>query len=252
MGKTIAIFNQAGGVAKSTLALNLGYHLSELRQKVLLVDMDPQASLTLFCGLQPFDLPKTIYESLLLDQPLPFNFLANLGFDLLPSNINLSGAEIELVNADLRDFRLRDALAPKCNSYDFIVIDCPPSLGILSYISLVAATHILVPIATQYKAWMGTELLLRTVKRIQGRANKELRLAGFVPTLFAKTNSQDIRALTAIQEQLSQLAPIFPPLPRSTAFADAVEEHLPLAKYQAKHPALSSLREIAQYCTAKL
>jgi chromosome partitioning protein len=248
MKKIIAIFNQAGGVAKSTLAFNLGYHLSQLKQKVALVDMDPQASLTLFCGLQPFDLSQTIYESLLLDKPLPIHTLSELGLALIPANINLSGAEIELVNADLRDFRLREALTPLCANYDFIIIDCPPSLGILSYVSLVAATHILVPIATQYKAWMGTELLLRTVRRIQGRANPALTLMGFVPTLFAKANSQDVRALNAIQEQLKPLGQIFPPIPRSTAFADAVEEHLPLAKYQAKHPALFSLREIAQFC----
>jgi chromosome partitioning protein len=125
-------------------------------------------------------------------------------------------------------------------------------LGILSYVSLVAATHIIVPIATQYKAWMGTELLLRTVKRIQGKANKELKLAGFVPTLFAKANSLDVRALSAISEQLSFLAPIFPPLPRSTAFADAVEEHLPLALYQPKHPAIAPLQHLANYCLNKL
>jgi chromosome partitioning protein len=248
MKKIIAIFNQAGGVAKSTLALNLGYHLSRLKQKVVLVDMDPQASLTLFCGLQPFDLTQTIYESLLLDKPFPIHSLSELGLNLIPSNINLSGAEIELVNADLRDFRLRDALDSIREIYDFAIVDCPPSLGILSYISLVAATHILVPIATQYKAWMGTELLLRTVKRVQGRANQKLELLGFVPTLYSKTNSQDVRALKAIQEQLGQVAYIFPPLPRSTAFADAVEEHLPLAQYQPKHPALNSLQEIADYC----
>jgi chromosome partitioning protein len=252
MGKVIAIFNQAGGVAKTTLAMNLGYHLGDREQRVLLFDLDPQASLTLFCGLQPFDLTHTIYESLLLDRPAPIQSLSELKLDLVPSNINLSGAEIELVNADLRDFRLRDAIAPLRDEYDFIIIDCPPSLGILSYVSLVAATHILVPIATQYKAWMGTELLLRTVKRIQGKANKGLKLAGFVPTLFAKANSQDVRALSAISKQLSQLAPIFPPLPRSTAFADAVEDHLPLALYQPKHPAIEPLQQLTNYCLKKL
>lgn len=252
MGKIMAIFNQAGGVAKTTLAMNLGYHLGELKQRVLMIDMDPQASLTLFCGLQPFDLTQTIYESLVLERPAPIQVLSHLKLEIIPSNINLSGAEIELVNADLRDFRLRDVIVPLEEKYDFIIIDCPPSLGILSYISLVAATHILVPIATQYKAWMGTELLLRTVKRIQGKANKELKLAGFVPTLFAKANSQDCRALSAISEQLSLIAPIFPALPRSTAFADAVEEHLPLALYQPKHPAVAPLAQLADYCLKKL
>jgi chromosome partitioning protein len=252
MTKIIAIFNQAGGVAKSTLAMNLGYHLRNLNKSVVLVDIDPQASLTLFCGLQPFDLKQTIYESLLQDLPLPIHSLDTIGFDLIPSNINLSGAEIELVNTDLRDFRLRDTLASIKERYDFIVIDCPPSLGILSYISLVAATHILVPIATQYKAWMGTELLLRTVKRVQSRANKELKLVGFVPILYAKANSQDVRALQAITEYLGQVGHIFQPIPRATAFADSVEEHLPLALYQSKHPAIKPLKEIAHYCIEKL
>ncbi len=252
MSKIIAIFNQAGGVAKSTLAMNLGYHLQKLNQSVALVDLDPQASLTLFCGLEPFDLKSTIYESLLLDQPLPIHSMEPIGFDLIPSNINLSGAEIELVNVDLRDFRLRDNLELIKNHYDFILIDCPPSLGILSYISLVAATHILVPIATQYKAWMGTELLLRMVKRVQSRANKQLKLAGFVPILYAKTNSQDVRALKAITEYLGQVGHIFQPIPRSTAFADSVEEHLPLALYQSRHPAIKPLRQIANYCVDHL
>ncbi len=251
MSKIIAIFNQAGGVAKSTLAMNLGYHLQHLNHKVALVDIDPQASLTLFCGLEPFDLKQTIYESLVLDKPLPIHSV-EMGCDLIPSNINLSGAEIELVNADLRDFRLRDTLESIQEHYDFIVIDCPPSLGILSYISLVAATHILVPIATQYKAWMGTELLLRTIKRVQSRANKQLKMAGFVPILYAKSNSQDVRALQAIREYLGQVGYIFSPIPRATAFADSVEEHLPLALYQSKHPAVKPLKAIADYCSNNL
>ncbi|MGK7939373.1 MAG: ParA family protein [Crocosphaera sp.] len=252
MSKIIAIFNQAGGVAKSTLAMNLGYHLQNFGQKVALVDIDPQASLTLFCGLEPFNLKQTIYESLLLDRPLPIHSLDSMRCDLIPSNINLSGAEIELVSADLRDFRLRDTLESVQELYDFILIDCPPSLGILSYISLVAATHILVPIATQYKAWMGTELLLRTVKRVQARANKQLKLAGFVPILYAKSNSQDVRALQAITEYLGQVGHIFAPIPRATAFADSVEEHLPLALYQSRHPAVKPLKAIANYCLKNL
>lgn len=252
MGKIIALFNQSGGVAKTTLTHNLGYHLSLLKQKVLLIDMDPQASLTLFCGLQPFDLEQTIYQSLMLDQPLSKIEITEQSLDLIPSNIQLSAAEIELVNADLRDFRLRDAMTEVTTEYDFILIDCPPSLGILSYITLVASTHILVPIATQYKAWMGTELLLRTVSRVQARANPQLTLIGFVPTLYAKSNSQDVRALSAITEQLGTSFLIFPPVPRTTALADASEAHLPLAMYQPKHPATKPLQKIASQLIEKL
>lgn len=245
MKKTIAIFNQAGGVAKTTVAMNLGYHLGQLKQKVLLVDVDPQASLSIFCGLEPLDLEETIYEALLLDKPLPVRTLPDLGVHLVPANIQLSGAEIELVNSDLRDYRLKEAIAPVYDQYDYILLDCPPSLGILSYICLVAATDILVPIATQYKAWMGTDLLLRTVSRVQKRANKELKVRGFIPTMYAKNNSQDVRALAAIQEQLGQLAEVFPPIPRTTAFADASEAHQSLAQYQSRNPAVKPLKEIA-------
>jgi chromosome partitioning protein len=246
MKKIIAVFNQAGGVAKTTVAMNVGYHLSQLKQKVLLIDVDPQASLSIFCGLEPLDLEQTIYEALLLDKSMPIYVLRDLGVDLVPANIQLSGAEIELVNSDLRDYRLKEAIAPVENQYDYILLDCPPSLGILSYICLVAATHILVPIATQYKAWMGTDLLLRTVSRVQKRANKELKVMGFVPTMYVKNNSQDVRALSAIQEQLGQLAEVFSPIPRTTAFADASEAHKSLAQYQSRNPAIKSLTEIAE------
>lgn len=244
MTKIIAIFNQAGGVAKSTLTFNLGYSLSQLQQKVLLVDIDPQASLTTFMGLEPSELDQTLYHSILHDAPLPIHSIH--GLDLVPANIDLSGAELELVTADLRDLRLKDALEPVEGKYDYILLDCPPSLGILSYISLVAATHVLVPIQTHYKALRGTELLLKTVSRVKKKPNKSLALAGFIPTLYDQRTSQDALSLQAIKEQLSPLAPVFDPIPRSIAFADAVQAHLPLALYQPKHPTISLLNDIAQ------
>jgi chromosome partitioning protein len=152
VSRIIALFNQSGGVGKSTLTMNLGYHLQQRQHRVLLVDMDPQGSLTLFMGLEPSELKETIYDSVIADRPLPVH--PNIhGMDLVPANIKLSGAELELVMADMRDIRLQDALKPVQEQYDFILIDCPPSLGLLSYISLVSATHVLVPIQTQYKAF---------------------------------------------------------------------------------------------------
>lgn len=246
MAKVIALFNQSGGVGKSTLTMNVGYQLAQQGKRVLLVDMDPQGSLTFFMGLEPSELDQTIYDAIINDRPVPIYPNLN-SLDLAPTNIRLSGAEIELVTADLRDFRFKEALEPLQDLYDFIIADCPPSLGLLSYIVLVGSDYVLVPIQTQYKAFCGTELLLNTIARVRSRPNRQLKIAGFVPTMYSSRNSQDVRALGAIQEQLCQFGKIFAPIPRATAYADAAEAHLPLALYDSKHSSLTTLKDIAVY-----
>lgn len=246
MAKVIAFFNQSGGVGKSTLTMNIGHQIALNGHKVLLIDMDPQGSLTFFMGLEPAELEITMYEAIILDAPVPIHPNLN-GVDLAPTNIRLSGAEIELVTADLRDFRFKESLESLQNEYDFILVDCPPSLGMLSYIVLVGSNYVLVPIQTQYKAFCGTELLLNTITRVKARPNRQLKIAGFVPTMYSSRNSQDARALAAIQEQLSSFGKVFDPIPRATAYADAAEAHLPLALFEAKHPSLSVLSDIAMY-----
>lgn len=154
----IALFNQSGGVGKTTLTMNLGYQLTRRNHRVLLLDLDPQASLTTFMGLDPTSLDKTLYEAVVGEETLPIHSGIHQ-MDLVPTNINLSGAEIELVSALMREMRLKNALAPIVNHYDFILLDCPPSLGILTVIGLVAATHLLVPIQCQFKSFQGTDLL---------------------------------------------------------------------------------------------
>jgi chromosome partitioning protein len=244
--KVISLFNQSGGVGKTTLTMNIGYHLAQREHRVLLIDLDPQSSLTTFMGLEPLEIEKTLYEALLEDESLPIHADIH-SVDLAPANINLSGAELELVTADMREQRMKDAIAPVLDEYAFILIDCPPSLGILSYISLVASTHVLIPIQTQYKAFQGTDLLFRTIKRVRSRANRQLKIAGYLPTMFAKGNSQDQRIFQAIQDQFSDVEGIiFPCIPRTTAFADAAEQHLPLALSASKHPAVEVLKTIAQ------
>ncbi len=245
MALVITFFNQAGGVGKTTLTMNLGYHLAQRKKRVLLLDMDPQSSLTNFMGLNPKNLSNTLYETIVNEEPLAIHRQI-YGMDLVPTNINLSIAEMQLVGADMRDFRLKDAIEPIAGEYDFILIDCPPSLGLLSYISLVAATHILVPIETHYKAFQGTDLLLQTFARVRKKANRKLRIAGFIPTRYDARNSQDTRTLDAIHQQLSSSGKVFSPISRSTAFADASEQQMPLALYNPKHPSLSVLDEIAQ------
>ena len=240
----IALFNQSGGVGKSTLTMNLGYALAKRKRKVLLVDLDPQASLTTFMGLDPVDLEKTIYQAIVAEEDLPIHTQIHQ-MDLVPSNINLSGAEIELVSALMRELRLKEALNPYLSKYDFILIDCPPSLGILTMISLVAATHVLVPIQTQFKAFQGTDLLLNTIARLRKSANKNLTIAGFVPTMYDARTAQESRTYQAIQEQLSPLATVFEPIPKSIAFADATEQRMPLAVYKPKHPAVKIIKKMS-------
>ena len=243
--KIIALFNQAGGVAKTTLTHNLGYHLAQRQHRVLLIDIDPQASLTKFMGLNPAELEKTVADAIIDEQPLPIHKNID-GMDLSPSNRILSTAEMQLVSAEMRDLRLKDALEPVLDTYDFILFDCPPSLGLLSYISLVAATHVLVPVETHVKAFEGTNELLQTVTRVKNRANRKLQIAGFVPTRYDRRNSADIRTLGAMQSQLESFGKIFPPIPRATAFVDASEERKPLALYDSKHSVIPLLESLAE------
>jgi chromosome partitioning protein len=240
----ITIYNQSGGVMKTSLTMNLGYHIAQHGRKVLLIDMDPQASLTVFMGLEPPDLDQTIANSILNEAPLAIQHNIH-GMDLLPSNIMLSAAEMQLTSAMAREWRLKRVLEPIVNQYDVVLIDSPPSLGILSVLSLVASTHVLIPIQTQYKSYKGTELLLDSVKQVQSYVNSELEIAGVVPTIYAASNAQDKAILGAIQEQLGAITTVFPPVPRATAFADASMEHLPLARYSPGHPAVKVLEGIA-------
>lgn len=242
--KVISLFNQAGGVGKTTITLNLGYQLFKRGNKVLLIDIDPQASLTLFMGIDPASLEKTVFDAIVNEEPISIHTNVH-GMDLAPTNINLSAAEIQLVNMDFREVRLQDAITPIKDNYDFILIDCPPSLGLLSYLSLVATTHVLVPVETHYKAFEGTNLLLQTLARVRKKGNRSLQIAGFVPSRYAATNSQDKRTLKAIQEQFSPVGPVYSPIPRITAFVDASEKQVPLAVYEPKNSVIKILDQLA-------
>lgn len=245
MTSIIALFNQAGGVGKTTITYNLGYHLSLLKYRVLLIDLDPQCSLTTFMGVEPETLDKTPFDALINEEPL-FILKDIHGVDLAPTNINLSVAEIQLVNLDFREVRLQEAITPILSYYDFILIDCPPSLGLLSYSALIASTHVLIPIETHFKAFQGTNLLLETIAKVKKRGNPNLQIAGFIPSRYSKANSQDKRTLQAITEEFGQIATVYDAIPRLTAFADASEEAVPLALYDPKSPAVKIMNKLAK------
>ena len=245
MIRIITLFNQSGGVGKSTLTMNLGYTLAHKGHRVLLIDLDPQASLTTFMGIEPTALEHTLYDALLGERELLIHQSIHL-LDIAPTNINLSVAELELVSAFNREARLKKALTPVLERYAYIFIDCPPSLGLLSVLGLTAATHLLVPIETEFKSYFGTGLLLDTVARVRHHLNPDLAFAGFVPMKFDGRRSQHTRTYKQMCQELSSLSRVFPPVPDSTAFADATEERLPLSLFKPKHPAVKVFSVIAE------
>ena len=203
--RRIAVMNQKGGVGKTTTTFNLGVALHRLGRRVLLVDFDPQASLSVSAGIPVATLSMSVYQLLLDDKldPKPIVVRTASGVDVLPATLDLAAAEIELVSMTLRELVLRDVLGKLKDRYDHILIDCPPNLGLLTINALAAADQVLIPMECDFLATRGLGLLMRTVSRIQGRLNRGLRIAGILPTKF------DGRTVHA-NEVLDELRGAFP------------------------------------------
>jgi len=202
MGRIIALANQKGGVGKTTTCINLGASLVATKRRVLVVDLDPQGNATVGSGVHKAELERSSYDLLLGRTPATEIIVAaeQAGYDLVPTNGDLTAAEVELMNAAERERRLRQALAPVRERYDYILIDCPPSLNMLTLNALVAADSVMIPMQCEYYALEGLSALLGTVEQIRGSVNPALELEGLLRTMFDPRNN----LANDVSDQLSE------------------------------------------------
>jgi chromosome partitioning protein len=233
MARTLAVVNQKGGVGKTTTAVNLSAGMALAEKRTLLVDLDPQGNATSGLGVRKNGLYPTVYHVLLggeaTDKAIQHTMLSHL--DLLPSDIDLVGAEIELVGLDRREYRVRDALASAGDDYAYIIIDCPPSLGLLTINALVAADRIVVPLQCEFYALEGLTHLLKTVKLVRERLNPKLEIEGIVLTMFDGRTSLAIQ----IRDEVHRYFPgkIFETIiPRNVRLSEAPSHGKPVMLHE--------------------
>ena len=253
LGKIIAIANQKGGVGKTTCAINLGGALVELGQRVLCLDLDPQANLSVGLGIDIVSVERSIADVLVdSDVPLASAIIptktANL--EVVPATIDLSAAEVELFTAIGREMALRDKLTSEVTRrYDYVLIDCPPTLGLLTVNALVAAQGVIIPVQTQFYALKGVAALLKMVRTIQTRLNPQLRVVGILPTFY------DTRTILA-REMLDSLRDlgdhnVFHTVIRQwVKLGEAPTLGIPITRYDVRSDAAKSFLELAREVTA--
>ena len=247
MGRVIVVANQKGGVGKTTTAINLSACLAETGKKVLAIDMDPQGNMTSGLGVDKDATEKTAYELLLgevkLEECLQKSVVDNL--DLLASNINLAAAEIELIGEEEKEFILQRGLEAVRDQYDYIIIDCPPSLNVLTINAMCAADTVLVPIQCEYYALEGLSQLIHTINLVQERLNPNLEIEGVVFTMYDARTNLSLQVVENVKSNLHQT--IYKTIiPRNDRLAEARSLGMPITLYDSKSAGAESYRLLAE------
>ena len=246
MGRTIAIANQKGGVGKTTTAINLSSCLAEAGQRVLTIDFDPQGNATSGLGLEKGQIEDTVYEMMLGDCSFEDCLQREVqeDLDVLPSDSNLSGAEIELLDVENKEFVLKSHLDQVKNDYDFIIIDCPPSLSLLTLNAVVAADTVLVPIQCEYYALEGLSQVLRTINIVKRKMNPSLEMEGVVFTMYDARTNLSLEVVENVKNNLNEK--IYKTIiPRNVRLAEAPSHGMPINIYDSKSTGAESYRLLA-------
>ena len=246
MGRVIAVANQKGGVGKTTTAINLSACLAEKGQKVLAIDMDPQGNMTSGLGIDKDEVEKNIYDLMIgqagVDEVLQKEAIENL--DVIPTSIDLSAAEIELIGVDDKEFIIRNAVQPIKDDYDYIIIDCPPSLSMLTINAMTTADSVLVPIQCEYYALEGLSQLIHTVELVKERLNPVLEIEGVVFTMYDARTNLSLQVVENVKENLQQN--IYKTIiPRNIRLAEAPSYGMPINLYDPKATGASEYQRLA-------
>lgn len=247
MGRIIAVANQKGGVGKTTTSINLSASLAELGKKVLTIDMDPQGNTTSGLGIDKNQVENTVYELLLeevsIDECIYTSVMEDL--DVIASNINLSGAEVELISIENKEFLLKERISLLRDKYDYIVIDCPPSLNLLTINAMTTSDTVLVPIQCEYYALEGLSQLIHTIDLIKERLNPKLEIEGVVFTMFDGRTNLSLQVVENVKENLDRN--IYKTIiPRNVRLAEAPSYGMPINMYDTRSSGAEAYRLLAE------
>jgi chromosome partitioning protein len=251
--RIIAMCNQKGGVGKTTTTINLGAALGEYGRKVLLVDFDPQGALSVGVGINPHELDTTIYQ-LLMDRNVDIHDVIQhtsfVNLDLLPANIDLSAAEVQLVGEVAREMVLARVLKPVLDDYDVILVDCQPSLGLLTVNALTAAHGVLIPLECEFFALRGVALLVETIEKVQDRLNPRLEIDGILATMYDSRTLHSREVVARVVEAFGDNV-FHTVISRTVKFPDATVAAEPITTYAATHAGAEAYRSLARELIAR-